>query len=171
MSDNIVENWLKSLDLAKYTQQFLDNGYDDLEICKQVGEPDLDAIGVECVEDRQRLLNAVQTLKEKGGTAVYLTLEQEDKCIPRHTPVRPTLDNLLTDVPPPSPSPGCGLDAETSTEQVQVGDLLTYPKLQLTLVIRDKLLDDRIDLASPPYTAQVGIVHKLHRIDRSFNYE
>ncbi|XP_053397792.1 uncharacterized protein LOC123553034 isoform X2 [Mercenaria mercenaria] len=154
MSDNIVENWLKSLDLAKYTQQFLDNGYDDLEICKQVGDPDLDAIGVEPSDDRLRLLDAVKTLKEKGGTAVYLTLEDEEKKIPKYAPVRPTLDNLVTDVPPPSPSPAGGLDAEADSQLQRSSDLIVYPKLQLTLVIRDKLQDDRIDLASPPYTAQ-----------------
>lgn len=158
MSDsNIVENWLKSLDLAQYTQAFLDNGYDDLEICKQVGEPDLDAIGVESTDDRKRLLDAVKTLKEKGGTAVYLTLEDEEKHTPRQTPVRPTLDNLLSDVPPPSPSPAQPQETEAERGFVEVNeDLIQYPKLQLTLVIRDKLLDDRIDLASHPYTAQVS---------------
>lgn len=156
MGDNIVENWLKSLDLEKYTQPFIDNGYDDLEICKQVGDKDLDAIGVESNEDRVKLLDAVKTLKEKGGTAVYLTLEDEEKSNPRQTPVRPTLDNLLSDVPPPSPSPGCGLE---QSQQEVTGDLITYPKLHLTLLIRDKVQDDRIDLASPPYTAQVSIEH------------
>lgn len=154
MGDNIVENWLKSLDLDKYTQAFLDNGYDDLEICKQVGEQDLDAIGVESTEDRAKLLDAVKTLKEKGGTAVYLTLEDEEKSSPRQTPVRPTLDNLLTDVPPPSPSPGRGLDGNPVGHQEDIGDFVTYPKLHLTFLIRDKIQDDRIDLASPPYTAQ-----------------
>ncbi|KAL4233577.1 sterile alpha motif [Mactra antiquata] len=158
MSDrNIVENWLKSLDLAKYTQAFLDNGYDDLEICKQVGEPDLDAIGVESGDDREKLLAAVKTLKEKGGTAVYLTLEDEEKVVSKQPPVRPTLDNLLNDVPPPSPSPAQPQTADAEKGFIEVNeDLISYPKLQLTFVIRDKLLNDRIDLASPPYTAQVS---------------
>jgi hypothetical protein len=160
-SDSIVENWLKSLDLAKYTQQFLDNGYDDLEICKQVGDPDLDAIGVESSDDRLRLLDAVKTLKEKGGTAVYLTLEDDDQDIPKQTPVRPTLDNLVTDVPPPSPSPAQGTGNEQAGQFQGPSDIVVYPKLQLTLVLRDKLQDDRIDLASPPYTAQVSY-HVVH---------
>lgn len=36
MSSNIVSEWLRSLHLAKYAESFIDNGYDDLEICKQV---------------------------------------------------------------------------------------------------------------------------------------
>lgn len=36
VNTNIVVEWLKSLHLAQYAESFLDNGYDDLEICKQV---------------------------------------------------------------------------------------------------------------------------------------
>lgn len=36
MSSNIVSEWLRSLHLAQYAESFVDNGYDDLEICKQV---------------------------------------------------------------------------------------------------------------------------------------
>ena len=31
-----LEFWLSSLDLSEYYPSFLDNGYDDLEICKKV---------------------------------------------------------------------------------------------------------------------------------------
>ena len=31
-----LEWWLSSLDLSEYYSSFLDNGYDDLEICKKV---------------------------------------------------------------------------------------------------------------------------------------
>ena len=31
-----LEWWLSSLDLREYYSSFLDNGYDDLEICKKV---------------------------------------------------------------------------------------------------------------------------------------
>ena len=36
MSSSILHYWLTSLNLAVHHQTFLDNGYDDLEICKQV---------------------------------------------------------------------------------------------------------------------------------------
>ena len=37
-----VEDWLRSLGLIQYTQSFLDNGYDELDICKEMGEEDYD---------------------------------------------------------------------------------------------------------------------------------
>lgn len=77
MSDqNIVWEWLKYLDLEQYYDSFVDNGYDDLEMCKQIGEEDLDAIGVTKACHRQSIRQAVRTLLEKGGTAVYISLEE-----------------------------------------------------------------------------------------------
>jgi hypothetical protein len=73
MSDNIVGNWLGSLHLDYYTQAFFDNGYDELEICKQIGDADLDAIGVTKSAHRDKILRAVTKLKEEGGTSVYFT--------------------------------------------------------------------------------------------------
>ncbi|XP_070190679.1 SAM and SH3 domain-containing protein 1-like isoform X2 [Littorina saxatilis] len=75
---NIVEDWLRSLNLVHYTQDFIDNGYDDLEVCKQIGEDDLDAIDVKKPSHRDKLMRAVQVLREEGGTAVYFTLEETD---------------------------------------------------------------------------------------------
>ena len=60
---NIVCEWLKALGLSQYAQSFLDNGYDDLEICKQVGDPDLDAIGVQNPTHRHKLLKSVRLLR------------------------------------------------------------------------------------------------------------
>jgi len=162
---NIVENWLQSLDLSIYTQPFLDNGYDDLEICKQIGKPDLDAIGVESDEDRCVILDAVKVLKEKGGTHVYFTLKEEHEDKPEvrdPVPVRPTLDNLLSDVPPPSPSPGTerlghGNNYNDDLGPNVQGNRVTYPKLKLTVILRDKVFADQVDLAAPPYTAPVSI--------------
>jgi len=76
MSNNIVEEWLRSLHLGEYAKSFLDNGYDDLEICKQVGDPDLDAIGVTYRPHRRKLLESVRTLREEGAAPVYFTLEE-----------------------------------------------------------------------------------------------
>ena len=71
---NIVTEWLRSLDMMGYSQAFLDNGYDELEICKQIGPDDLDAIGVVELDHRSDILMAVDRLREEGGTAVYFTL-------------------------------------------------------------------------------------------------
>ncbi|XP_078086617.1 sterile alpha motif domain-containing protein 5-like [Mustelus asterias] len=77
MGTNIVLEWLKSLKLSEYTESFMDNGYDDLEVCKQIGEPDLDAIGVEAPGHRNLIKAAVARLREEDetGTVVYFTLE------------------------------------------------------------------------------------------------
>ncbi|XP_017140626.1 uncharacterized protein LOC108154760 isoform X3 [Drosophila miranda] len=71
---NIVCEWLRALGLAQYAESFLDNGYDDLEICKQVGDPDLDAIGVENQSHRHKLLKSIRSLREKGAASVYFML-------------------------------------------------------------------------------------------------
>ncbi|XP_076307641.1 uncharacterized protein LOC143223482 isoform X2 [Tachypleus tridentatus] len=77
--ENIVEEWLRSFNLNQYAESFLDNGYDDLEICKQIGEDDLDAIGVTDDLHRQQILRAVRELLEQGGSAVYFTVEEQRK--------------------------------------------------------------------------------------------
>lgn len=182
MADNIVTDWLRSLYLVHYTQAFLDNGYDDLEICKQIGEPDLDAIGVHKPEHRYRILEAVRILREQGGTAVYFTLEN---------PEGPCPNNVLDGVGliGGDGGVGCvnsdiyhhtaGLGGVGATDRT-VGEtpvpdtvhcprrltddyeegksaLLTYPKIQLKHIIRDKLVRDDIDLSGPPYTTPVSI--------------
>lgn len=43
--DNIVTIWLRMLNLAQYSQSFIDNGYDDLETVKLIEIEDLEAIG------------------------------------------------------------------------------------------------------------------------------
>ncbi|XP_052130509.1 uncharacterized protein LOC113202267 isoform X3 [Frankliniella occidentalis] len=75
-NSNIVVEWLRSLHLGQYAESFLDNGYDDLEICKQVGDPDLDAIGVFNQAHRGRLLGSVRALREEGAASVYFSLEE-----------------------------------------------------------------------------------------------
>ncbi|XP_055384780.1 uncharacterized protein LOC129614276 isoform X2 [Condylostylus longicornis] len=71
---NIVCEWLRALGLGQYAESFLDNGYDDLEICKQVGDPDLDAIGVVNPQHRHTLLKSIRQLREKGAASVYFML-------------------------------------------------------------------------------------------------
>ena len=70
-----MEDWLRSLGFIHYTQAFLDNGYDELEICKEIGQEDLDAIGVKNFKDRTDIINAVNRLKN-SGTAIYFVLEE-----------------------------------------------------------------------------------------------
>lgn len=78
---NIVCEWLKALGLSHYAASFLDNGYDDLEICKQVGDPDLDAIGVQNPSHRHKLLKSVRLLREKGAASVYFQIKDPNATI------------------------------------------------------------------------------------------
>lgn len=71
---NIVCEWLRTIGLTQYGESFLENGYDELEICKQIGEIDLDAIGVDNPSHRGKLLKSVRTLREKGAAIVYVLI-------------------------------------------------------------------------------------------------
>lgn len=103
-SNSIVCEWLKALGVAQYGQSFLDNGYDDLEICKQIGDPDLDAIGVVDAQHRQKLLKSIRHLRENGATSLYFvltdksTLSQSRELIEgRDSPVLNDLESLVRD--------------------------------------------------------------------------
>lgn len=152
MSESIVEEWLRSRNLSEYTVAFLDNGYDDLEICKQIGDPDLDAIGVTKPEHREKLLSAVKTLREEGGTAVYFTLEDPSQCGDDDYDD----DNcLFAEIGPAPVSPNSAEGARAHVWAAKKS-LLTYPKLQLRQILNDRIAEDDIDLTSPPYTNLVS---------------
>ena len=70
-----MSSWLRSMYLECYLEAFLDNGYDELEICKQIGDRDLDAIGVYHPHHRQTIMHQVRILQEKGGFHVYFILD------------------------------------------------------------------------------------------------
>lgn len=167
---NIVVEWLRSLHLGQYADSFLDNGYDDLEICKQVGDPDLDAIGVFNPSHRNRLLQSVRTLREEGAASVYFTLEEsaaiQEEC-------KYAVAKELAAVAAGTSSPGHSTGSSTQElQQVHYdeyeegkAELVRIPKLQLKLLLKDKLLQDGIRLSSQPYTTQVSVstLHSSHR--------
>ncbi|KAJ7342031.1 hypothetical protein JRQ81_008421, partial [Phrynocephalus forsythii] len=155
MCANIVYEWLKTLKLSQYAESFVDNGYDDLEVCKQIGDPDLDAIGVSLPRHRRRLHDAVRRLKAADETTagLYFTLEPQLPPAPgspspeiytshlvEHTPCCRRRRRRLGD--PGGPRKGGPRGKE----------LATYPRLKLKIMIRDKLIRDGIDLSKPPYS-------------------
>lgn len=165
---NIVVEWLRSLHLGQYADSFLDNGYDDLEICKQVGDPDLDAIGVFNPSHRNRLLQSVRTLREEGAASVYFTLEES-------AAIQEECKYAAAKECAPSPDRSSGSSTQ-ELQQVHYDDyedgkaeLVRIPKLQLKLLLKDKLLQDGIRLSSQPYTNQVRfnthIIGAFCRID------
>ena len=150
---NSLEKWLNSLELGKYHQSFLDNGYDDLEICKQLGEPDLDAIGVDSTSDRQKLLEAVKQLNDYRSKIEYHTLEEESDDLPEPPPLENENERARSETPGPGADQAVPEVANIAKDQI----IVKFTKNQLMLLLKEKLLEDYIDLSNPPYTLQVGI--------------
>ncbi|XP_026470584.1 sterile alpha motif domain-containing protein 5-like [Ctenocephalides felis] len=138
VNNNIVTEWLKSLGLAHYAESFIDNGYDDLEICKQIGDPDLDAIGVLSASHRQRLLSSVKHLREKGAASVYFTLG--DLSHFSGTSSNASNDDCIDDDSPTAGPSGLCQSAKGGLEHT----------------LRRELQQDGVRLAHQPYSMQVG---------------
>ncbi|XP_013776732.1 uncharacterized protein LOC106461456 [Limulus polyphemus] len=206
--ENIVEEWLRSFHLSQYAESFLDNGYDDLEICKQIGEADLDGIGVTDGAHRQQILRAVRKLLEQGGAAVYFTLEEQRNSVFGH-PVegdsfpdgpspylsttspntvdktRVTASKGTTEVTERTGSYGygcCGGMALMSaqvpscgrfTDEYEEGkaEFVKLPKMQLKMMIRDKLIRDGIRLSAQPYSNMDGSRGELETLAKRYSEE
>ncbi|XP_019772734.2 uncharacterized protein LOC109546269 isoform X2 [Dendroctonus ponderosae] len=175
MATNIVTEWLKSLRLGQYSESFIDNGYDDLEICKQIGDPDLDAIGVFNPAHRARLLQSVRTLREEGAASVYFSLEEAEKstigCTEEAPP--PTDQNLLSSASN-SETDRHSIGSRTSgsekapsapleevaryLDEYEEGkaELVKIPKMQLKGLLKEKLAQDGVKLSLQPYSTQEG---------------
>ncbi|XP_035599389.1 SAM and SH3 domain-containing protein 1 isoform X2 [Oncorhynchus keta] len=170
---SLVYEWLQTIQVPQYLEAFVDNGYDDLEVCKQIGDPDLDAIGVHARHHRQKVLNAVKKLREedkKKAPGLYFTLEPLNPS--PLSPLLGTSTTLITD---------CENDFQwsrswTESNQEEVGngghqqsscstnhnlsltddckELVANPKLKV--LIRDKLVKDGVNHNEPPYTYKDG---------------
>ncbi|XP_066149643.1 SAM and SH3 domain-containing protein 1-like isoform X1 [Euwallacea fornicatus] len=161
MASNIVTEWLKSLRLGQYSESFIDNGYDDLEICKQIGDPDLDAIGVFNPTHRARLLQSVRTLREEGAASVYFSLEEAEEAaaaadsqqlnssdIDRHSV------NSGSDKNPSAPQE----EVSRYLDEYEEGkaELVKIPRVQLKTLLKEKLSQDGVTLSLQPYSNQDG---------------
>ncbi|XP_026828506.1 SAM and SH3 domain-containing protein 1 isoform X2 [Ooceraea biroi] len=166
MASNIVVEWLRSLHLGQYSESFIDNGYDDLEICKQIGDPDLDAIGVFNQKHRARLLQSVKTLREEGAASVYFTLEEtnDNGCdnvsskSSRTSSDRPPSDKEAQRASPTASSSSGGQELTKFADEYEEGkaELVRIPRMQLRMLLQEKLRHDGIRLACQPYTTPEG---------------
>ncbi|XP_030627436.1 SAM and SH3 domain-containing protein 1a isoform X2 [Chanos chanos] len=177
---NIVYEWLKTLQLCQYVEAFVDNGYDDLEVCKQIGDPDLDAIGVYIPHHRQRIHDAVQRLKDEDqetATGLYFTLE----------PMPPTPTVYSSRIAEQYETRLRGSKSWTEQSSDRTGrsmgymgahrnltlgnrkELLIYPKLKLKIMIRDKLIRDGINLARPPYSNKDGSLGNIDDLAQEYS--
>ena len=64
-SSELIENWLKTLELEQYKDSFLSSGYFDMNAISQLDEYGLDAIGVEDIDHRVKLLEAVEIVQQQ----------------------------------------------------------------------------------------------------------
>lgn len=185
MAGNIVAEWLRSLHLGQYADSFIDNGYDDLEICKQVGDPDLDAIGVFNPVHRNRLLQSVRTLREEGAASVYFSLEESaavhEECLCDNLSARSSRTSsgrsdkeaaaaaaaaVVSSVNRIQTSPGASSSADSGQEAAKYLDeyeegkaeLVKIPRMQLKMLLREKLAQDGIRLTCQPYSTPVSLV-------------
>ncbi|XP_008289484.1 sterile alpha motif domain-containing protein 5-like [Stegastes partitus] len=152
---NLVLQWLSKLHLAQYVEAFIDNGYDDLEVCKQIGEPDLDAIGVRIQYHRQRLLTAVDMLKEQDrmkSPGYYFTLEPLDASTCHHTSHSGRVEDCRALRSQTAGKHQFSCPGNHNLRFTECNDFVTYPKLKLKVLIRDKLAKDGINLGQAPYT-------------------
>lgn len=140
---NIVCEWLRALGLAQYAESFLDNGYDDLEICKQVGDPDLDAIGVECAQHRAKLLKSVRHLREKGAASVYFMLNDPEALLHENAAAA-AADDLL------------GNSDQITASPLAVDDLES--------ILKQQLQADQVRLTAHPYSTPVSETHTFRLI-------
>ncbi|XP_077949475.1 SAM and SH3 domain-containing protein 1a isoform X10 [Gasterosteus aculeatus] len=176
----IVFEWLKTLQLAQYVEAFVDNGYDDLEVCKQIGDPDLDAIGVCVPHHRQRIHDAVRRLKDEASetaSGLYFTLE----------PMPPAAEVYTSHVADQYESKLRGSKSWTEPTGERIGrhgghmgaqrnrtlgnrrELVIYPKLKLKIMIRDKLIRDGINLAKPPYSNKDGSLGNIDDLAQEYS--
>ncbi|KAM9496784.1 SAM and SH3 domain-containing protein 1a isoform 2-T2 [Clarias gariepinus] len=155
---SIVYEWLRTLQLCQYVEAFVDNGYDDLEVCKQIGDPDLDAIGVFMPHHRQRLHDAVTRLRDEdkqAASGLYFTLEP---LIPSLRTSRSWTDQI-------------GMTCTGSHRSLTLRDRerVIYPKLKLKIMIRDKLVRDGINLARPPYSNKDGSLGNIDDLAQEYS--
>lgn len=161
---NLVLEWLSKLHLAQYVESFIDNGYDDLEVCKQIGEPDLDAIGVQIQYHRHRLLTAVHRLKdedERKAPGYYFTLEPLDPSTCKHSANREDDFRTLRSQSRTTGIHEASCPGNHNLRFTDCNDFVTYPKLKLKVLLRDKLAKDGINLGEAPYTHKVTLGNLL----------
>ncbi|XP_050293131.1 uncharacterized protein LOC126733777 isoform X2 [Anthonomus grandis grandis] len=175
MATNIVTEWLKSLRLGQYSESFIDNGYDDLEICKQIGDPDLDAIGVFNPSHRGRLLQSVRTLREEGAASVYFSLEEAEKSVTLATEEASLSDQAFLVSAQQNDADRHSTGSRTSgnekinpsapmeevsryLDEYEEGkaELVKIPRMQLKGLLKEKLGQDGVKLSLQPYSTQDG---------------
>ncbi|XP_073683218.1 SAM and SH3 domain-containing protein 1 isoform X1 [Garra rufa] len=166
----IVYEWLKTLQLCQYVESFVDNGYDDLEVCKQIGNPDLDAIGVFTPHHREKVLRAVERLRDedkKMSPGLYFTLEPlPHSTCPQITDCKQKCTKSWVNSTWDRPRIGLSSDIKALENH---RESVVYPKLKLKIMIRDKLVKDGIDLSKMPYSYKDGSLGNIEDLAQEYS--
>eukprot|EP01137_Pigoraptor_chileana_P022684 Opistho-2@87832 len=64
-----VDEWLNSLKLEKYIENFTSNGFDDMDVVATMTPDDLDAIGVTLAGHKKKIVLSLQKLNESRPAA------------------------------------------------------------------------------------------------------
>jgi hypothetical protein len=61
-----IESWLKSIGMSQYEKNFIDNGYDDLDVIKEYGLEDLDfeSMGIKLPGHIKKFKMKIDSLKK-----------------------------------------------------------------------------------------------------------
>lgn len=81
-----VQQWLRALQLDRHFEAFVDNGYDELDVCQHIGLADLAAIGVTDDTETNILLEAAQ------GLRAHIQLQQQQASAATLAPIYFTLE-------------------------------------------------------------------------------
>ena len=167
--DSIISEWLRSLGLQQYAPDFIDNGYDELEVCKLIKDEDLDAIGVTHALHRKIILDSVIMLKCEGATSVYFTLEEaraaanSRQSVARQSSASNNGETLVREpIYDVSSKPNSAFQrTHQSNQSLARGSYSPTVGISIPLsverLVKDKLAQDGVDLSSPPYTQVMAV--------------
>ena len=65
VSHPYIRERLSKWNLDQFADTFLDNGFDDIEIIRQINEADLDAMGIICLKQRDLILSTLSHIFDK----------------------------------------------------------------------------------------------------------
>ena len=156
-ADSAVVTWLRFLQMEEYAQDFLDNGYDDLETAKRIGSEDLDAIGVASAHHRAFLLDAVRVLREQGAVWVYLLQEehrqqqQQQHHLPQHLQHQHHVDTEYD---------SCGERVSAGSSGIASGNSSSIPWNEAAASSHDRLSGSEGSSASSSSSTNAAMINK-----------
>lgn len=178
-----VDEWLETLGLESYLKDFIDNGYDNRELCANLKPEELDVIGVKDKKHLALLLDQAKLLLLSNGSDQNRGVTPQnysepwqgntnytepfnpagDKKVNRNSPFRgadhPSKKGHTTSTLPAS------ITKHHKSVQPEllphfVGATGELTKLQIKLKVKDELQKDKITLSEQPYVSKDGSLNQ-----------